>query len=61
MAFSLILEPPELNSRLKVKPPRSSGQVRHPTAPTLWKEIGNARLRRAPGCPDPIPVHSPKR
>ncbi len=61
MAFSLVLDPPELNSRLKIKPPHSSGQIQHRTTATLWKEIGNGRLRQTPKRPDTIPIHSIKR
>jgi len=45
MAFRLALNPPELNPRLKLQPESEEGLVRHFTAATLWKEIGNSRIR----------------
>ena len=45
MAFRLPLNPPALNPRLKRQPESEESLHRHFTAPTLWKEIGNGRLR----------------
>jgi len=45
MAFRLVLNPPALNPRLKHQPESEESLDRHFTAPTLWKEIGNGRLR----------------
>ena len=44
-AFRLALNPPGLNPRLKRQPESEESLDRHFTAPMLWKEIGNGRLR----------------
>lgn len=45
MAFGLRLNPPALNPRLKRQPESEEGLNPHFTVSTLWKEIGNSRLR----------------
>jgi hypothetical protein len=45
MAFRFALNPPALNPRLKRRPETEESLDQHFTAPTLWKEIGNGRLR----------------
>jgi hypothetical protein len=45
MAFHLALNPPELNPRLKRQPASEEGLYPRYTVSTLWKEIGNSRLR----------------
>ena len=45
MVFRLALNPPALNPRLKRQPESEESPDRTFTTPTLWKEIGNGRLR----------------
>jgi|GEM_PF-2011799 hypothetical protein len=45
MAFRLALNRPEQNPRLKLKPGLDAGMSQRFTAATLWKEIGNGRIR----------------
>lgn len=45
MSFTLPLNRPEMNPRLKTRPPSTwATQAQRTTEPSLWKEAGNVRL-----------------
>ena len=60
MAFTLPLNPPEMNPRLKIRPALApwAVQFQQHTEATLWKEAGNARLQLPKAAAsEPQPAH----
>jgi len=51
MPFSFPLSPPGPNARLKARPVPASGPDPRALTTTLWREIGNGRVRPKPFAP----------